>query len=37
MKVVFVGMKKMISGYEDGNIDKEYWRSMGWLNNVKPL
>lgn len=36
-KAIFVAMKKMISGYEDGNIDKEYWRSMGWLNNVKPI
>ncbi|QNO14193.1 NAD(P)H-dependent oxidoreductase [Alkalicella caledoniensis] len=30
-KGVFIMMKKMIAGYEDGNVDKEYWKSKGWL------
>lgn len=36
-KMIFVMMKKMITGYEDGNKDKEYWKSKGWLDHVKPL
>ncbi len=30
-KMFFIMMKPIISGYEDGNIDKEYWRSKGWI------
>lgn len=37
IRVFFIMMKGIISGYEDGNVDKEYWRSKGWLNNVKPF
>lgn len=29
-------MKGMTKGFEDGHIDKEYWRKMGWYDNVKP-
>lgn len=28
----FLIMKKVISKYEDGNIDKEYWKKEGWIN-----
>lgn len=31
-KVFFGMMKFIISKYEDGNIDKEYWRNEGWIN-----
>ncbi|CAK7086259.1 NAD(P)H-dependent oxidoreductase [Tissierella sp.] len=36
-RLTFIVMRKMISGYQDGNIDKEYWKSMGWFDNIKPV
>jgi multimeric flavodoxin WrbA len=35
-KLLFSMMKGMTKGFEDGHIDKEYWRKMGWYDNVKP-
>lgn len=29
-------MSGMISNFEDGNYDKEYWRQMGWLDKERP-
>lgn len=36
-KILFLMMKRLLSGYEDDNFDKKYWRQMGWLNKVKPF
>lgn len=36
-KVFFAMLKKMVSGYENENIDKKYWESKGWLDKVKPF
>ncbi|MCQ4925106.1 NAD(P)H-dependent oxidoreductase [Tissierella carlieri] len=36
-RLTFTVMRKMISGYQDGNVDKEYWKSMGWFDNVRPV
>lgn len=36
-RILFFMMKGMIKSYEDGNYDKEYWRSKGWLNEKKPF
>ena len=36
-KVLFYLMRKMISGFEDGNYDKEYWKQKGWLDKSRPF
>lgn len=36
-KFLFSMMKRIIVSYEDGNLDKEYWRQMGWLDKVRPF
>lgn len=36
-KGFFLMIKGLVSGYEDGNVDKEYWRSKGWLDKSSPM
>ncbi|KAB3528961.1 flavodoxin family protein [Alkaliphilus serpentinus] len=36
-RILFMMMKGMISRYKDDNLDKEYWRAMGWLKDSKPF
>jgi len=30
-------MKRLITNYNDENLDKRYWQKMGWLGKVKPF
>lgn len=34
---LFYAMRGMIGKYDDGNRDKEYWRSNGWLEKERPF
>jgi multimeric flavodoxin WrbA len=36
-RFIFTLMKGMITGYEDGNRDKEYWRGKGWFGKKTPF
>jgi multimeric flavodoxin WrbA len=36
-RFMFTLMKKMLSGYDDGNKDKEYWQAWGWLGGKTPF
>ena len=36
-KIFFFIMKRLISTYNDENLDKRHWRKMGWLEKVKPF
>ncbi len=31
-RFLFFAMKKLMSGYEDGHTDKQYWMEKGWLS-----
>ena len=31
-RIVFMAIKKMISGYQDNQPDKRYWKEKGWLS-----
>lgn len=36
-KFKFFILGKLINSYDDENIDKIYWKEMGWLDGIKPF
>ncbi|MTI68344.1 MAG: flavodoxin family protein [Firmicutes bacterium] len=36
-RFLFKIIKNMVSSFNDGHYDKEYWKSMGWLNKSDPF
>ena len=35
--IVYKFIKKLISSYDENNLDKQYWQEKGWLNDKNPF